>query len=64
MGRRLSVMGIRSTPIFELRSCLLTALEMAEAQASDFAKRHGMLVFHAVAEPEALITAQFVDQKS
>jgi hypothetical protein len=51
--------------LIELRTLgLLTALEMAEAQASDFAKRHGTLVFHAVAEPEALITAHFVDQKS
>jgi hypothetical protein len=41
---------------------LLTAAEVAEAQASDFDKRSGMLIFHAIAEPEALIAAQFVGQ--
>jgi hypothetical protein len=49
----------------ELRTLgLLTAVEVAEVQASDFDKRAGMLVFHAIAEPEALIAAQFVEQKS
>jgi hypothetical protein len=32
---------------------------VAEVHASDFDKRDGMLIFHAVAEPEALIAAQF-----
>jgi hypothetical protein len=38
---------------------LLTALEVAKAHESDFEKRAAMLTFHAVAEPEALIAAQF-----
>ena len=39
---------------------LLTALEVAKAHESDFEKRAAMLTFHAVAEPEALIAAQFI----
>ena len=39
---------------------LLTDLEVTEACKSDFEKRKAMLVFHAVADPEALIAAQFV----
>jgi hypothetical protein len=43
---------------------LLTAPQVAKAHESDFDKRSAMLTFHAVAEPEALIAAQFVLQKS
>jgi hypothetical protein len=42
---------------------LLTAIEVAEANASDFEKTGGMLIFHANAEPELLIAGRFV-QKS
>jgi hypothetical protein len=50
--------------LIELKTLgLLTAVEVAEVNASDFDKRDSMLIFHAFAEPEALIAAHFVEQK-
>ena len=46
--------------LIELRNLgLLTAVEGAEVQARDFDERDATLIFHSVAEPEALLASQF-----